>query len=92
LKDMPPEQLPSALLQRLTTVNAQVVTNIAATPSPLAPAQDCVRALKRLCWERERATIQREIDRLQQLGSGGSEINALLSRKNQLAQRIEQLT
>jgi DNA primase len=30
--------LPSALLQRLSTVNAQLVTSIAATPTPPAPA------------------------------------------------------
>src|SRR5207245_8992244 len=60
--------LPSALLQRLSTVNAQVVTSIAATPTAPAPAVDCARATKRFRWERERAAIQREIDRLQELG------------------------
>jgi len=86
--------LPSALLQRLTTVNAQLVTSIAATPTPPAPAVECARALKRLRWERERADIQREIDRLQQLGAQqhGSEINDLWQRKKDLMHRIEDLT
>ena len=93
LKDVDPERLPSTLLQRLNTMSAQLVTSIAATPTSMAPARDCARALKRLCWERERATLQRQIDRLQEQGSGGmDDIDALLSRKNQLAQRIEQLT
>ena len=86
--------LPSALLQRLSTVNAQLVTSIAATPTPPAPAVECARALKRLRWERERADIQREIDRLQQLGAQqhGSEINDLWQRKKDLMHRIEDLT
>ena len=86
--------LPSALLQRLSTVNAQVVTSIAATPTAPAPAADCARALKRLRWERERAAIQREIDRLQELGAGqhGDEIDALWLRKKDLLHRIEELT
>jgi DNA primase len=86
--------LPSALLQRLSTVNAQLVTSIAATSTPPAPAVECARALKRLRWERERADIQREIDRLQQLGAQqhGSEINDLWQRKKDLMHRIEDLT
>jgi DNA primase len=85
---------PSALLQRLSTVNAQLVTSIAATPKPPAPAIDCARAVKRLRCDRERAAIQREIDRLQELGAGqnGHEINALWQRKKDLLHRIEDLT
>src|SRR5262249_12576855 len=77
LTEGPPDLLPTTLLQRLSTVNAQLVTSIAATPTSPAPAAECARAIKRLRWERERAAIQREIDRLQQLGAGqhGSEID-----------------
>jgi len=90
----PVDGLPSALLQRLTTVNAQLVASIAATASPAASPADCVRALKRLRCERERAAIQREIDRLQQLGATehGHEINDLWQRKKDLLHRIEALT
>jgi hypothetical protein len=89
----PADLLPSTLLQRLSTVNAQLVTSIAASATPPAPAADCVRALKRLRWERERADIQREIDRLQQLGASqhGHEIDDLWQRKKDLMHRIEKL-
>ena len=94
LHDMGADALPSALLQRLNTVNAQLVTGIAASPSPPAPPGACARALKRLRWERERAAIQREIDRLQQLGASqhGHEIDTLWQRKKDLLHRIEELT
>ena len=94
LQGLPPHALPTTLLQRLSTVNAQLVTSIAATDLPPAPPVDCVRALKRLRWERERAAIQREIDRLQAMGAGlhGNEIDALWQKKKDLLLRIEQLT
>ena len=53
----PLELLPSTLLQRLSTVNAQLVTSIAATDVAQAPPAACARALKRLRWERERASF-----------------------------------
>jgi hypothetical protein len=49
-------------------VNAQLVTSIAATDVP-SPTAACAARIKRLRWERERAAIQREIDRLQELGA-----------------------
>ena len=75
-------------------MNAQVVASIAATAIPPAPPLDCARALKRLRWERERAAIQREIDRLQAMGAGryGNEIDALWQKKKDLLLRIEELT
>ncbi len=94
LHNEPLDRLPSTLLQRLSTVNAQLVTSIAATDVSQAPPAACARALKRLRWERERATIQREIDRLQELGATqhGNEINTLWQRKKDLLHRIEELT
>ena len=94
LHEEPLDRLPSALLQRLNTVNAQLVTRIAATASSPASPADCVRALKRLRCERDRAAIQREIDRLQQLGATehGHEINDLWQRKKELLHQIERLT
>ena len=91
LHDEPVDHLPSALLQRLSTVNAQLVTSIAAHDAPHAPAVECARAIKRLRWERERAAIQREIDRLQELGAGqhGHEIDALWQKKKDLLHLIE---
>src|SRR4029453_10654846 len=86
LQDQSGEFSPSALLQRLSTVNAQLVTSIAANSTQPAPALECAGALQRLRWERERAAIQREIDRLQELGAGqyGHEIDALWHRKKNL--------
>ena len=94
LHGTPADLLPPTLLQRLSTVNGQLVTSIAASTTPPAPASACTRALKRLRWERERADIQREIDRLQQLGASqhGTEIDDLWQRKKDLMHRIEQLT
>jgi DNA primase len=95
LHDEPPERLPSALIQRLSTGDAQLVTTIASEPAPPATLVDeCVRAMKRLRFDRERAEIQREIDRLQQLGARqhGHEIDDLWQRKKNLLHRIEELT
>jgi len=98
LRDQPVECLPSELLRRLSTMNVQLVTGIAGDEAaPVTGPGDlseCARIVKRLRCERERAAIQREIDRLQGLGSGqhGSEINLLLNQKRTLARRIEELT
>jgi DNA primase len=90
----PPDRLPMTLMQRLSTLNAELVTSIAATAISQAPPSACARALKRLRWERERAAIQREIDRLQELGATqhGQEIDTLWLRKKSLLHRIEELT
>jgi DNA primase len=84
--------LPSTLIQRLSTMNAQLVTRIATDSAPPATiVSDCIQALKRLRFDRERAEIQREIDRLQQLGAPehSREIDALWQRKKDLLYRIE---
>jgi len=98
LASQPAELLPSELLRRLSTMNVQLVTGIAgeATAPVTGPGDlaECARILKRLRCERERAAIQREIDRLQGLGSTthGDELDLLLNQKRTLAQRIEELT
>jgi DNA primase len=98
LTAQPAELLPSELLRRLSTMNVQLVTGIAlqATAPVTGPGDlaECARILKRLRCERDRAAIQREIDRLQGLGSNthGDELDLLLNQKRTLAQRIEELT
>ena len=85
---------PSVLLERLNMVEAQLVTGIASEGEPpVNDVEECARILKRLRYERERAAVQREIDRLQQLGAAqhGEQINALWARKQALLQRIEGL-
>jgi hypothetical protein len=90
----PPDRLPSTLLERLSTEQAQLVTSIAALRIQPAAPLDCMRALKKLRYEREKAELQREIDRLQGLGAAqhGSQIDALWQKKKDLMHRIEQLT
>jgi DNA primase len=85
--------IPSALLERLSTLEAQLVTLIATDPVAPAPAVECGRALRRLRYEREKAAVQQEIDRLQGLGAGQheSEIDGLWQRKKDLLHRIEAL-
>jgi hypothetical protein len=85
---------PAALLERLTMGDAQLVTAIASEgEAHVCDAHDCVRIIKRLRWERERAAIQHEIDRLQQRsGAGdGEKLQELLVRKYTVIQRIEAL-
>jgi DNA primase len=85
--------IPSALLERLSMVEAQLVTAVATDPVAPAPPVECGKALKRLRYEREQAAVQREIDRLQGLGADqhDSQIDGLWRRKKDLLQRIEAL-
>jgi DNA primase len=86
---------PSMLLERLSMGEAQLVTAIASeTEPPVHEAEDCARALQRARYERERGAVQREIDRLQQLGATehGDAINALWARKQDLLRRIIELS
>jgi DNA primase len=92
LTSQPAELLPSELLRRLSTMDGQLVTGIAGEPAPTKDLARCARTLKRLRCERERAAVQREIDRLQGLGSvSEDQINMLLNQKTTLGQRIEEL-
>jgi DNA primase len=93
LKDWPSEALPRALLERLTSMEARLVEEIARQPHPPGPPLDCVKALKRLRYTRERAAVQREIDRLQEAGAANheTEIVALWDRKKTLLQLIAEI-
>jgi hypothetical protein len=81
------------LLERLNTNEAQLVTGIASEAEPhVHDAAECALILRRLRYERERAALQREIDRLQTAGTEpGDELQELLVRKYELIQRIEGL-
>jgi DNA primase len=85
---------PSVLLERLNSMDSQLVTAIASEREPhVTDADGCARIIKRLRCEREHTAIQREIDRLQELGAAqhGDRIDALWARKLDLLQRIEGL-
>ena len=84
---------PSVLLERLSMVEAQLVTGIASEPEPPALSLTfCVRELRRSRYVRERAAVQREIEQLQSQGVADSgEGDALLTRKNDLGRLIEEL-
>jgi DNA primase len=94
LQAWPVASLPEALLERLSTGEAALVGEIARQGGAPADAADCVRTLKRLRYDRERAELQREIDRLQEAGAAAheTEIVALWERKKQLLHQIESLT
>jgi DNA primase len=93
LRDFSPELLPAALFERLNSTEAQLLSSVATAPCAPAPPDDCVRALRRLRFEREQAQVQREIDRLQELGAQAHdrEINELWKRRKDLLHRIEAL-
>jgi DNA primase len=84
---------PSVLLERLSMVEAQLVTGIASEPEPpTLSLTSCVREFRRGRYERERAAVQREIEQLQSRGAGhGVEINALLARNGDLGRLIQAL-
>jgi DNA primase len=87
-----PELLPSTLIQRLSNIEAQLVTKFASdTKPPAFKVVDCIRALKRVRWERAHSALRHEIDRLQQLGQDGARMNTLLGEMRTLAHRIEDL-
>jgi len=94
LQEWPAADVPPALQMRLSTGEAHLVAGIAAEEAAPAPPDECVHALKRLRYERERAEVQHEIDRLQQdAGARRDElIESLWRRKKEILLRIEELT
>jgi DNA primase len=93
LRDWPPGQFPVTLLERLNKREAELVRAVGEEPAAPAPPADCGRALKRLRFERERTAVQREIDRLQELGAStyDAQINALWARKKDLLHQLHEL-
>ncbi|MGE4056159.1 MAG: toprim domain-containing protein, partial [Vicinamibacterales bacterium] len=102
LQEMPAERVPSALIQRLSEGDAQLVTGIASEPAPPAKSlAECVAAMRRLRLDQERAALQRQIDGLQRENSGrpggpdgrnDDEIARLYDRKVALLHQMEELT
>ena len=92
LQGWPAEGLPAALLERLSTAEAELVAEISAQPvAPVLVPEDCVAELRRLQLTRERADVQRQMDRLIEQGipSSDGRINELGMRQLMLKQQIE---
>lgn len=95
LHDLPPDRVPSALIQRLSEGDAQLVTSIASEAAPpVTMVGECLTALRRLRFDAERAALQREISRLQDESPGRNEdeIERLYQRKIELLRKMEELT
>jgi DNA primase len=93
LQGWPDDSLPQTLIERLTRGEARLVAEISQQPTAGFNPAGCVWALKQLRYDRERAELQREIDRLQEAGAAAHDaaIVALLDRKKVLLQHIQDL-
>ena len=91
LQEWPMGSLPDALIERLSKGEAAFVREIARQTGAPGDAVDCVRTLRMRRFDRERAAVQREIDRLQEAGAAthDHEIVALWERKKDLLQRLD---
>jgi hypothetical protein len=88
--DVAPEDVPSTLMERLNTREAELLAAVAAEPSsPVLGPEVCVHSLKRLRFEREQAELQREIDRLQTSGNTGPDLTELLQKKLRVQRALE---
>jgi DNA primase len=89
----PADTVLDTLRERLSPDEAKWIARVGVAESAVAPARDCGDALKRLGCERQRATIQHEIDRCQRLGtpSALAEIDLLLQKKQTLLTKLESL-
>jgi DNA primase len=85
--------VPETLFERLSKQEVELVRDIAESAVSPAPPVECVRAFRRQRYERERAALQQEIDRLQGIDARRYEgqIDALWQRKRDLSHRIEAL-
>jgi DNA primase len=88
--DVPPEDVPTTLMERLSTQEAELLASVAAEPSAPANFPDlCVVALKYVRLERELAEVQRELNRLQNMGDSGANLLSLLDRKQRMVRALE---
>jgi DNA primase len=85
-----PADVPTALMERLSTEEARLLASVAAEPFPPAILPDlCVLALKYVRLERELADVQRELNRLQSVADSGPASTALLQRKQDMIRALE---
>lgn len=93
LADWPRDDVVDTLRERLSPGEADWMTRVAGGDRPPAAAGDCGQEIRRLRYERQRAAVQDEIDRCQQIGtpSALAEIDVLWRKKRDLAARMESL-
>jgi len=92
LTDVPPDFLPGLLRERMNDEERGLFDRATAGELPPAGPSDCVNAIKRMRFERDRASIQEEIDRLQTRGAGSNDaLAALWAKKKDLLKRLEEL-
>ena len=92
LRSWPSETLSDTLMERLSRTETDLVEDIAAAEHAPAPPGECARTLKRIRRERERASLQQEINRIQAEGGKVTDrIDTLWQRKMQLSHEIEKL-
>ena len=85
-----PEDVPATLMERLSTQEAELLASVAAEPSPPAVLPDlCVLALKFVRLERQLAEVQRELNRLQNMGDTGPALMDLLHQKQTMIRALE---
>ena len=84
------EDVPATLMERLSTQEAELIASVAAEPSPPAVLPDlCVLALKYVRLERQLAEVQRELNRLQNMGDTGPALMDLLHQKQTMIRALE---
>ncbi len=93
LADWPADTVLDTLRERLSTEEADWMARVGAQDHAPAPAAACGQELKRRGYERQRAAVQDEIDRCQQLGtpSALAEIDVLWQKKMDLLTKLESL-
>ncbi|MBM3771045.1 MAG: DNA primase [Acidimicrobiia bacterium] len=93
LQNLPPEGVPSALIQRLNEQDAELVTGIASEEvAPAKSLEECVSAVRRLRIDHELAGVQRAIQQLLQGAYwNDDDLNALLRKKEELSRQKRSL-
>ncbi|MCH7746752.1 MAG: DNA primase [Acidobacteria bacterium] len=93
LAEWPADTVLDTLRERLSTEEADWMARVGAQDRAPAPAAACGQELKRRGYERERAAVQDEIDRCQQLGtpSALAEIDQLWQKKRAVLMKLESL-
>jgi DNA primase len=103
LSEVPPDALPGLLRERLNEGERALLERAGSPDAAAASPTDCVNALKRLRYDRERAAVQDEIDRLQErqqgpvseaasAGDADRTLVLLWARKKKLLRQLEDLT